>query len=259
MRTWTSYLGLVALTAGLAGTSCGGDPEDTASLDAGRGSDATQPVDGGEDGSADAAGHDAGVDAPAQDSQADAPPAVSLKLEAEDATLSGAVVATDHTGYSGTGFADYVHDSDDYVEWSADVEQGGDYEIAFAYALGSGDRPLKITVNDTVVNASLPFPSTGSFDTWVETGKLKVGLKPGVNKIRATAIGSSGPNVDYLTVSTTTPPKPTDSTCQRYGMLELTFKGNTTSTPDDVGLNVTFTSPKGTQKSVFGFYDGNNE
>jgi len=36
--------------------------------------------------------------------------------EAEDAVLSGATIATNHTGYSGTGFVDYKNRSNDYIQ-----------------------------------------------------------------------------------------------------------------------------------------------
>ena len=88
------------------------------------------PYDASNDGALDDAWtgpHDATSDAmdgtPA-DVVPDAPkpdPVVSLKLEAEDAQLSGAVVATNASGYSGTGFVDYLNPTGDYVEWSADI------------------------------------------------------------------------------------------------------------------------------------------
>ena len=41
--------------------------------------------------------------------------------EAEDAVLSGAVVASNQGGYTGTGFADYLNASNDYVEWTVNM------------------------------------------------------------------------------------------------------------------------------------------
>src|SRR4051795_3901262 len=42
-------------------------------------------------------------------------------LEAEQAVLSGAVVSTNQTGYTGSGFADFVHASGDFVEWKVNA------------------------------------------------------------------------------------------------------------------------------------------
>ena len=128
------------------------------------------------------------------------PAPVSLTLEAEDAALSGAKIATNHPGFSGSGFVDYVNASGDYVEWTVDVPIAGDYALAFTYALGQGNRPLAISVNGTVVASALAFPGTGGWSTWNET-EVTVALAAGVNQVRATATGQSGANVDYLTVS----------------------------------------------------------
>jgi hypothetical protein len=120
--------------------------------------------------------------------------------EAENATISGGRIVANHPGYSGTGYVDYINPSNDYVEWEVDMASSGDYDILFGYALGYGDRPLSIAVNGTIVEPSLAFPATGSWSEWSETAPLRVSLDSGVNTIRATAIGSSGANIDYLTV-----------------------------------------------------------
>jgi hypothetical protein len=119
--------------------------------------------------------------------------------EAEDAILSGSVASSAASGYTGTGFADYVNPSGDYVEWTVNVNTSGQYELQFRYALASGDRPLEIKVNGQVVASSLSFPATGSWTSWA-TVSTKATLKSGQNTIRATAIGSSGANVDNLKV-----------------------------------------------------------
>ena len=128
------------------------------------------------------------------------PEPVSLTLEAEAATLSGAKVATSHPGFGGTGFVDYVNASGDYVEWTVDVPTAGDYSLAFTYALSQGNRPLAISVNGTVVANALAFPGTGGWSTWSEVA-VTATLAEGTNRVRATAAGQSEANVDYLTVS----------------------------------------------------------
>ena len=121
-------------------------------------------------------------------------------LEAEAAVLSGAVSANNHAGYSGTGFADYVNASTDYVEWTVNAAAAGNRTLAFRYALGAtSGRPMQISVNGAVVNASLAFPVTANWDTW-NLASVTASLNAGANKVRATAIGSSGPNVDRLEV-----------------------------------------------------------
>ncbi|MEX2306759.1 MAG: CBM35 domain-containing protein [Pirellulales bacterium] len=133
------------------------------------------------------------------------PPGVSNTppgaYEAENAYFNGPVIASNQTGYTGTGFLDYVNDSGDFVSWTVDADAPALYDLKFRYALQSGDRPLEIQLNGEVVNPSLSFPATGAWNTWAYATLPRQLLKAGTNTIRATAAGSSGPNVDYLQLS----------------------------------------------------------
>jgi glucose/arabinose dehydrogenase len=130
----------------------------------------------------------------------------SITLEAESATLSGVKVASNHNGYTGTGFVDYIKPSGEYIEWSANVATAGMYSLKFRYAIGSNSsnqRRLQIRVNGTTINAGLVFPSTSSWTNWMYV-TITTNLNAGVNTIRATSIGTSGPNLDHLVVESTT-------------------------------------------------------
>jgi hypothetical protein len=105
-------------------------------------------------------------------------------------------------GYTGTGFADYQNASNDYVQWSATVPTAGNYTLTFRYSMGNTPRTLAISVNGTTVNGSLTFPRTTTWTTWT-TISIPATLTAGTNLIRATAIGSSGPNLDQLVISNT--------------------------------------------------------
>ena len=121
--------------------------------------------------------------------------------EAEDGVLSGAVVASSQPGYTGTGYVDYINPSGDYIDWSVNVERAGLYDLNFRYALQSGDRPLEIQVNGNVVKADLSFPATGAWSTWAYAKLPLQPLGAGANSIRASAVGTSGANLDHLRVS----------------------------------------------------------
>lgn len=126
--------------------------------------------------------------------------ALAQILEAESAARSGAVVASVHAGYTGTGFADYINASNDYVEWTVNMTAAGTRTLDFRYGLGAtAARNLRISVNGTVINANLGFPITGAWTTWKVVG-IQAVLNAGANKVRATATGTSGPNVDHLSV-----------------------------------------------------------
>ena len=134
-----------------------------------------------------------------------------VTLQAEDAGLNGAIISTAMSGYTGTGYVEYQNPSNDYIHWIVQTKAPGSYELKFRYALASGDRPLRITINDVNVVSSLSFPSTGSWTTW-STVSTTQNLLTGWNYIRATAIGSSGANIDYLQVThISSPPVDVDS------------------------------------------------
>ncbi|WP_235502408.1 MULTISPECIES: CBM35 domain-containing protein [unclassified Kitasatospora] len=131
--------------------------------------------------------------------------AAGTRYEAENATLSQAAVASNHLGYSGTGFVDYTNISGGYVQWAVNAATAGSATLTFRYANGTTtDRPMSVSVNGTVVSASKSFPGTGSWDTWVSTS-ITVPLNAGANTVRATATtANGGPNTDYLEVSSGT-------------------------------------------------------
>lgn len=124
----------------------------------------------------------------------------SERIEAEDANYNGAIFDKTHSGYSGNGFVDYQNKFGDYIQWTVYAHSAGRHSIAFRYALGTNeDRPLEIAVNGEIIKSSLSFPPTGGWNIWNTAGTTAT-LKKGYNKIRATAIGKSGANIDCIIV-----------------------------------------------------------
>ncbi|RCG26284.1 hypothetical protein DQ384_30355 [Sphaerisporangium album] len=148
----------------------------------------------------DAAGNVSAASAPV--TATTTPGGTVTEYQAEDATLSQAGVFTNHTGYTGTGFVDYVNTTGGYIEWTVDAASAGPVTVAVRYANGtSSDRPMDLAVNGTVAAPGVVFTPTANWDTWT-TRTLTLTLAAGVNKIRATATQSNGgPNVDKITVT----------------------------------------------------------
>ncbi|CAH1001168.1 hypothetical protein LEM8419_02076 [Neolewinella maritima] len=138
------------------------------------------------------------------------PIASSFRYEAEDALLSGPRPAIDHRGFSGSGFADYIAATEDYIEWTVDVPATSPYNLLMRYANGSSaGRSLQLSVDGKAVSLE-SFRPTGSWKNWSSRSMgPSVLLSAGTHRIRLTAMGDSGPNVDYLQLSPTsvyTPP-----------------------------------------------------
>src|SRR6184192_2059101 len=62
--------------------------------------------------------------------------AASTRYEAESATISQGTVATNHTGFSGTGFVDYTNVVGSYVQWTVSAPTAGPATVGIRYANG---------------------------------------------------------------------------------------------------------------------------
>jgi predicted secreted protein len=130
--------------------------------------------------------------------------AAATRYEAENATISQGTVASNHTGFSGTGFVDYTNITGSYVQWSVNAASAGTASITLRYANGTTvDRPMDIAVNGVVVAAGVSFPATANWDTWASK-TITAAVNTGANTVRATATtANGGPNMDYVDVDVT--------------------------------------------------------
>ncbi|WSQ13352.1 PQQ-dependent sugar dehydrogenase [Streptomyces sp. NBC_01231] len=159
--------------------------------------------------------------------------------QAEDATISQGAVATNHTGYTGTGFVDYTNVKGSFVEFTVSATATGTSSFALRYANGTAtDRPMDISVGGTVVASGVSFPATADWDTWA-TKTVNVPLNAGSNKIRATATtAGGGPNLDRAGVAaaadTQAPTRPGGPSCPDIGENGLTLTWGAST--DNVGV-----------------------
>jgi hypothetical protein len=107
-------------------------------------------------------------------------------------------VSSSQSGFTGSGFVDFIANSGEYVEFTVNVDTAGIYAVDFRFALSSGSRTMALTLNGAS-GGSIGFASTGSWTNWSQTTK-QLPLVAGVNTIRITSTGQSGPNLDALTV-----------------------------------------------------------
>lgn len=125
-------------------------------------------------------------------------PVSAETLEAELAELKDVTIGSQHAGFTGDGFVDYINSSGDYIEWTLNMTNAGPVTLNFRYANGgSNNRPLELEINGIVVEPELDFPTTNEWTQWSST-QFTADLQPGENKIKLAAIGFSGPNIDHL-------------------------------------------------------------
>jgi len=150
-------------------------------------------------------------------SAAAAPATTSTTYEAEKAVIHNGVVASNHTGYTGTGFVDYGDAAGGYVQFSVTAAHASVSTLSFRFADGAAAvQPMDISVNGAIVYAGLSFDRTADWNTWQAT-TITTMLKAGANTVRvatvsattasattasATAVGTAGgPDLDSLTVN----------------------------------------------------------
>lgn len=84
------------------------------------------------------------------------------------------------------------------MNWTVKSKTAGKGKLIFWYALGSGERPLKLLVNGKDAGP-LPFVSTGGWHEWKDLA-ADAELVAGENNILLETIAQSGPNIDHLQV-----------------------------------------------------------
>ncbi|MFH8462763.1 family 16 glycoside hydrolase [Streptomyces sp. NPDC017991] len=133
------------------------------------------------------------------------PPAATL-YEAEEARLTGtAGIATDHTGYSGSGFvARYNTEGKVGTTFDVQVKKSGTYDVNLRYSNGpnpfEGTKSLSLYANGKKLR-QVKLASTSNWDTW-STQTEKVALRKGNNTIsyRYEAGDTGHVNLDLITV-----------------------------------------------------------
>jgi alpha-galactosidase len=123
------------------------------------------------------------------------------QYEAENATISGGVVESNHAGFTGTGFVNYDNVTGAFVEFTVTAASTGTTPLRLRFANGTTvNRPMDIRVNGTVVATAQAFPGSGDWTNW-QTVTINAPLNSGTNIVRATATTvNGGPNLDNLVV-----------------------------------------------------------
>lgn len=121
----------------------------------------------------------------------------------EDATgfcsVDGAI-ESDHTGYTGSGYANTTNTSGAGIDYKITVGTSNSYAIKIRYA-ATGDRPADLIWNGSTVVSDISLPSTDSWKNYSSVTTTAY-LSSGTYALRLEATTSSGlPNIDYLQIT----------------------------------------------------------
>lgn len=104
------------------------------------------------------------------------------RIEAESAILTNVNIATNHPGYSGTGFVDSYGKNGDAVTMDFYLAQEGDYNLDFVYAAAVEGTPQRKIYIDGYGFGEIQFPPNGSWDEWASSRKT-VHLRRGIHRM----------------------------------------------------------------------------
>jgi len=124
----------------------------------------------------------------------------SNQYEAETAVKTGVTTATNHAGYTGTGFVDNFATTNSGVSFTVNAATAGNYNLTFRYANGGSDATRIVAVDGNQV-AVPTLPAQGTWDSWT-TYSAPVTLTAGLHTVvlwrGASQVGAV--NVDNLTL-----------------------------------------------------------
>jgi Carbohydrate binding module (family 6)/DUF5010 C-terminal domain len=109
------------------------------------------------------------------------------------------IIGATHAGYEGQGYADFA-DRGGYLLWAIEFPTTASYDIRAKYAAESG-RKCNLYI-DGYLKGTFAFAGTGAWDSWkFET--ITVSLSQGVHEVMILAEESTGPNLDWISVTST--------------------------------------------------------
>ncbi|EFR92922.1 glycosyl hydrolase family protein [Listeria innocua FSL J1-023] len=120
--------------------------------------------------------------------------------EAEFGHLTNVSTASDHAGYTGTGFVAGFDEEKEAVEFDIDAVDGAsDYTMEVRYSAGVEDATRTVYVNGNKQQITLP--KTADWDTW-DVVEVPVTLQDGINQVvfDFEAGDTAGINFDHVVI-----------------------------------------------------------
>lgn len=132
------------------------------------------------------------------------PPTTSMTIQENEIGFCGVegLIENEHTGYTGTGYANTDNVLGKGVNYRLEVLTGGAYTFVWRFANGSSARPANLLINGAIAASAISFPATGAWTSWSTTEPIQIILPAGVHSVRLEATTSGGlANIDSMTVS----------------------------------------------------------
>ncbi|WP_049768620.1 glycoside hydrolase family 66 protein [Anaeromyxobacter sp. Fw109-5] len=120
--------------------------------------------------------------------------------EAEAARLHGVRVASDHLGYTGTGFVAALEMAGAAITWSIELSEPQNVSLVFRFANASGQVARRQVSVDGAPVGEVSFPSTAEWSGWSSDAYVPTTLGAGRHEISLSVRpGDAGAvNVDHL-------------------------------------------------------------
>ncbi len=130
-------------------------------------------------------------------------PANALRLEAEDAVLSGNTVLTKRPGFSGKGYVGSFEKDGAKIVWALPQAKAGLYDVQIHYSAPFGTKGYDLLVNGAKLSGT--FPATGEKFAAHSAGKVEI--KDGANTLEIDR-GWGYYDIDALDLVPAAAPKP---------------------------------------------------
>jgi rhamnogalacturonan endolyase len=130
---------------------------------------------------------------------------VAITIQEEETGFCGfsngaGTIDNNHTGFTGTGFANTDNIANVRLGWAVDFPVSGAYRLTWRYASAS-DRPGRLLLDLDQVLDTIALSSTVEWTNWTE-GSTTIEAPSGLHLLTLEAIGESGlANLDYLQVT----------------------------------------------------------
>lgn len=123
------------------------------------------------------------------------------RYEAENATYNGVDIASNHTGYSGTGFLQNFAQQGDFVQFNINAAEAMTYALVFQYGDNSDNATRTIYVDGNKIG-QVQFHPQGTWDKFVYDAYINKYLSAGNHTIKISYdSGDTGAiNLDCLTL-----------------------------------------------------------